>query len=545
LKGIKSTNYFDSVKKKEKHVPFHGQKPYSIRVMRTRFPPSPTGMLHVGGLRTALFCYLIAKKTKDSFLLRIEDTDQEREVPGAVENILNTLEWAGLTPDEGVVLEHGVVAQKGNYGPYIQSQRLEIYKEYAQKLLESGHAYYAFDTKEDIDRMREDGQKAGNPAPKYDLSVRMRMKNSLVMEQEEVRAKLEAGEPYVIRLKVPESRVLIAQDEIRGKVEFKSHTVDDAVLLKSDGFPTYHLANVVDDHLMKIDIVIRGEEWLPSLPKHLLLYEAFGWEQPQFAHVPLLLNPGGGKLSKRQGDVAASDYIEKGYLPEVMINFLVLLGWNPGSTKEIFSLEELVEEFSLERIQKGGAVFDTKKLDWLQGQWIRNLPIVEFAERILPTVAEKYPEAKTDSRFARRARLIQDRITFFHEAPDMLSFYYEEPQIDMELLANKKQKINRDDLPELFCIIIDTLQNTPVTKWTAHGLLEKFKEVATENNLKLGQLLWPLRVALTGKPYSPGATEIFGYDEELDSLEETESLLMNSEEVFKRLHKAQKLVHVM
>lgn len=500
-------------------------------------------MLHVGGLRTALYNYLLAKQTGGTFILRIEDTDQERSVEGAVENIVETLRWAGLEPDEGLTGfgANGNPIEQGDKGPYIQSKRLELYRKYAQKLLQPGHAYYAFDTTEELDRMREEEQRAGNPAPKYDLSVRMRMRNSLTMDGKEVQKKITANDPYVIRLKVPESRTICANDEIRGKVEFKGSAVDDTVLLKSDGFPTYHLANVVDDHLMEVDLVLRGEEWLPSLPKHLLLYEAFGWNPPKFAHVPLLLNKGGGKLSKRQGDASASDFIVKGYLPEAMINFLALLGWNPGGTEEIFSLKELIEKFSLERVQKGGAVFDTEKLDWLQGQWMRKIPLEEFAERIRPIVAEKFPEAATDPKFTRRARLIQERITFFKEAPDMLSFYYEEPQITMELLANDKQKIRREDLPELLDLVMDTLQNG-TKDWTAHKLLQQFKEVADKEGLKLGQLLWPLRVALTGKQYSPGATEIFGYDEELDTIEETASLLMDRQTVFDRLKKAQKLV---
>lgn len=425
-----------------------------------------------------------------------------------MQNILETLMWAGLEPNEGVVLEHGEISQTGNAGPYIQSQRLELYKEYAQKLLELGHAYYAFDTKEEIDRMREEGQKAGNPAPKYDLSVRMRMKNSLTMSDEEVQKKMAAGDPYVIRLKVPENHVFTTNDEVRGKVEFKSHTVDDAVLLKSDGFPTYHLANVVDDHLMKIDIVIRGEEWLSSLPKHLLLYEAFGWEAPKFAHVPLLLNQGGGKLSKRQGDVAASDYMEKGYLPEAMVNFLVLLGWNPGSTKEIFSLEELVQEFSLERIQKGGAVFDTEKLDWLQGQWVRSLPVAEFAKRILPCVTEKYPDAAQDDTFETKAGLIQERITFFHEAPEMLSYFYQEPKQDKELLASAKQKVTPDALPEILSVLLQTLESVQESDWNCDFLKDTLFAAAEEKDMKRGQILWPLRAALTGLPFSPGAFEV-------------------------------------
>ena len=478
-------------------------------------------MLHVGGLRTALFNYLLAKQAGGAFILRVEDTDQERSVEGAVENILETLQWAGLNPDEGVTPE----GEKGDKGPYVQSKRLDLYKEYAQKLLSSGHAYYAFDTTEDLDRMREEEQKAGNPAPKYDLSVRMRMSNSLTMGEEDTAAKILAGNPYVIRLKIPENQTITANDEIRGKVEFKSHTVDDAVLLKSDGFPTYHLANVVDDHLMEIDLVLRGEEWLPSLPKHLLLYEAFGWGAPKFAHVPLLLNPGGGKLSKRQGDVSASDFIEKGYLPEAMINFLALLGWNPGSTDELFSLEELIEKFSLERVQKGGAVFDTEKLDWLQGQWMRRMPIEEFADRILTIVKEKYPDASGDTDFSTKAALIQERITFFHEAPEMLSFFYEDPKFDMDLIANKKQKVTPEMVPEVLPLIIGSLDG--IQEWNAETLKDTLFALAEEKGYKNGQLLWPLRAILTGLPYSPGAFEV--------------AKVLGKEETINRLKKAQEL----
>lgn len=478
--------------------------------MRTRFPPSPTGMLHVGGLRTALYNYLIAKQTGGEFILRIEDTDQERSVPGAVENILESLHWAGLHPDEGVMLEHGKIVQKGGRGPYIQSERLELYREHALALLRSGNAYYAFDTEEEITRMREDEQKAGNPAPKYDAFMRMRMRNSLTMPPGQAEERAAAGDPHVIRLKVPEGRTIHASDEIRGLVEFRSREVDDTVLLKSDGFPTYHLANVVDDHLMKVDLVLRGEEWLPSLPKHLLLYEAFGWAAPQFAHVPLLLNKGGGKLSKRQGDVAASEYIAKGYLPEAMLNFLALLGWNPGTTQELFSLEELIAQFSMERIQKAGAVFDTEKLDWLQGQWMRKMSVTDFAFKIKNSVWNCYPQASNDTDFISKAGLIHERITFMNEAPQMLSYFYEEPSVNMDLLANKKQKVEPKMVPktlEALIEILSDLDDEPLD-WNEDHLKDVLMELVEKMNLKNSQILWPLRAALTGLPYSPGAYEV-------------------------------------
>ncbi len=474
--------------------------------MRTRFAPSPTGMLHIGGLRTALFAYLVAKQTGGQFILRIEDTDQERTVDGAVENILRTMHWAGIDPDEGVMMKDGNVVQEGAHGPYVQSERFEIYKEHAQKLIDTGFAYYAFDTKEDLDRMREEESRAGNAAPKYDASVRMRMKNSLTLPEEEWKQKLENGEPYVIRMKIPEGNVIRFNDDIRGKVEFKGMEVDDQILIKSDGFPTYHLANVVDDHYMDINMVIRGEEWLSSTPKHLLLFEYFGWNAPRYAHVPLLLNKDRSKLSKRQNDVAAEDYIEKGYLPEVIINFLSLLGWNPGGTQEMFTMQELIDAFSLDRIQKGGAVFDVDRLDWFQGQWMRSFSPEDFAGRIQPIVSEKYPEAAQDPLFEKRASLIQDRITFFSEAPEMLSYYYSEPTVDMELLANKKQKLDEKMAKEVIELLIEKLE--PVTDWTEEHLKEFLFALADEKELKKGQLLWPLRAALTGLPFSPGAYEV-------------------------------------
>lgn len=463
-------------------------------------------MLHIGALRTAMFNYLIAKQSGGTFVLRIEDTDREREVPGAIEDFLTTMHWAGIDPDEGVVMKNGVIGQEGAHGPYIQSERFDLYKKHADELLEKGFAYYAFDSKEELDRMREEETAAGNPAPKYDASVRMRMKNSLTMEEAEWKAKLDANEPYVVRMKIPEGNVIRFSDAIRGNVEFKGMEVDDQILIKSDGFPTYHLANVIDDHFMKIDMVIRGEEWLSSTPKHLLLYEYFGWPAPQFAHVPLLLNPGGGKLSKRQGDVSVRDYIDKGYLPEAVVNFIALLGWNPGTTQEIFTLQELVEQFSLDRIHKGGAVFDAERLDWFQGQWMRKFSPEEFAERIRPIVAENYPEANDDDRFTERAALIQERITFDNEAPEMLSYYYEEPAVDKELIISAKQKLDEKLTKEMVDLLIATLE--PIEDWSDENLKTVLFDVCDKKELKKGQLLWPLRAILTGLPFSPGAFEV-------------------------------------
>jgi len=472
--------------------------------MRTRFAPSPTGLLHVGGLRTALYAYLIAKQTGDEFILRIEDTDRERHVDGAIENILNTLYWAGLNPDEGVMMEKGVIVQKGDKGPYVQSERLDIYRKYADELLESGNAYYAFDTKEEIEQMRNEQRKDGIASPKYDAAARMKMKNALTLSEEDVQARLKADEPYVIRMKVDPDQIITFQDDIRGQCTFKGHEVDDQVLLKSDGFPTYHLAHVVDDHLMDIGLVLRGEEWLSSLPKHLLLFQYLGWKEPRYAHVPLLLNQDKTKLSKRQNDVDTDHYIQKGYMPEVMVNFLSLLGWNPGTTQEKFTITELQEAFSLGRVQKSGAVFDTEKLDWLQGQWIREMETDVFAGRIQPLV----PAAQDDADFVKKAALIQDRITFFNEAPEMLGYFYEEPKVTIDLLANKKQKVSAEQLPEILDAIIETLTEIPEKQWNEDDLKEKLFALADEKDLKKGQVLWPLRAALTGLPYSPGAFEV-------------------------------------
>ncbi|OIO54344.1 glutamate--tRNA ligase [Candidatus Peregrinibacteria bacterium CG1_02_54_53] len=488
--------------------------------MRTRFAPSPTGFLHVGGLRTALFAYLIARQSKGRFLLRIEDTDQQRSVEGAVENILRTLHWAGLDPDEGVMMSKGMVKQEGTKGPYVQSERLELYQKYAGQLLKDGHAYVCFCSPERLTKMRE-GQMARKQAPMYD-------RHCVHLPKKEVEQRLAQGEPHVIRLLVPHDHVFTYVDEIRGEVSFQGHTVDDQVILKSDGFPTYHLAHVVDDHLMEIDLVIRGEEWLSSTPKHLLLFERLGWEPPKYAHVPLLLNKDRTKLSKRQQDVAAEDYIQKGYLPEALINFLALLGWNPGSKQEMFSLAELTEVFSLDRVQKAGAIFDLTKLDWLQGQWIRKLPIAEFADRLQELTAKRFPGAAHDPHFKERADLIHERVTFLKDGPDMLAFFYAEPKISVELLANTKQKVSKDLLPKILKTLVETLESISEKEWVIENLKEQLLACAKEEDLSQGQLLWPLRAALTGLPYSPGAFEVtvaLGRPTTLKRLENAQKIL--------------------
>ncbi|MDB4978247.1 MAG: glutamyl/glutaminyl-tRNA synthetase [Candidatus Peribacteria bacterium] len=468
--------------------------------MRTRFAPSPTGYLHVGGLRTALYAYLLARQTKDNFILRIEDTDQGRSVDGAVEQIVHGLAWAGIAPDEGVVLENGEVAQTGDKGPYIQSERLELYKKYADQLLHDGFAYTCFCSPARLDEMRKQ-QQADHRAPMYD-------RHCLSLDPEDIADRIAAGDKYVIRMKVPHDELIEFTDVVRGEMSFRGDTIDDQVLLKSDGFPTYHLAHVVDDHLMGVDMITRSEEWLPSTPKHLLLFQAFGWPAPTYAHFPLILNKDRTKLSKRRNSVSVNGYREKGYLPEALINFLALLGWNPGTTQELFTLEELIEQFSMERVQKAGAIFDTEKLDWLQGQWMRKFSLSEFASRIRELVGEQYPAALADTEFEKKAALIQERITFFHEAPDMMSFFYTEPAVRMDVIANPKQKVTADILPDVVNILIETLGSIHEPDWNLESISSSLIAAIDASGLKKGQVLWPLRAILTGREYSPGAFEV-------------------------------------
>lgn len=485
--------------------------------MRTRFAPSPTGFLHVGALRTALFAWLVAKKTGGTFTLRIEDTDQAREVAGATANIIRTLTLAGIPPDEGVMLDpSGAVIEKGAYGPYHQSKRLAIYQEHLQSLLKNGHAYHCFCTSERLDAMRKKQQEL-RQAPMYDRTC-------IDLPKEEVEKRIAAGEKYVVRMKIPREETVTYDDAIYGSLSFKGYTIDDQVLLKSDGFPTYHLAHVVDDYLMKTDIVIRGEEWLSSLPKHLILFRMFGWTPPKYAHVPLLLNKDRTKLSKRQNDVAAEDYLTKGYLPETLLNFLALLGWNPGTEQELFSLAELVQAFTLERVQKSGAIFDLEKLDWLQGQWMRRIPAPEFASRIRPLVEAVYPAAKNDRSFTERAALIQERITFMSEAPEMLAFLYVTPVPTMDLVASPKQKITPADVPRIVSFLTTQLCNIDAAQWSRDAIVSTLEAALPASGFKKGQILWPLRAILTGREFSPGAYEVaalLGRDETLKRLQTT------------------------
>lgn len=383
--------------------------------IRTRFAPSPTGYLHVGGLRTALYNYLYAKQNNGKFILRIEDTDQNRKVEKAVENLIESMSWAGLEFDEGPGFG-------GEYGPYVQSERTDLYRNHVQELMKKGAAYPCFCSAERLARIKEENPNSGYDGHCRHLSV------------EEVKAKIDAGENYVVRQKIPEEGEVILYDIVRGKVSFPCSEVDDQILLKSDGFPTYHLANVVDDHYMKISHVIRGEEWLMSTPKHLLLYESFGWKVPKFAHLSLLLNSDKSKLSKRQGDVSVEDYRAKGYLKEALINFLALLGWNPGNNEEIFTMNQLIKKFSLKKVSKSGSIFDLKKLNWMNGQYIRQLSPEEFYDAGI----EYFPKETrwSKSEIQQMFSLYQQRISRLNEIPEKVAIFTQEyPPMSDEVQA--------------------------------------------------------------------------------------------------------------
>ena len=459
--------------------------------VRVRFAPSPTGFLHIGGLRTALYNYLFARHHGGQFILRIEDTDQERTVPGAVENIIEMLSWAGLEFDEGPHVG-------GPYGPYVQSQRLELYRQQAQVLLERGAAYYAFDTPEELERMRA-RQRAAGVAPKYD---RFSMRNSFTLPEDEVRRLLAEGAPAVVRLAVPLDLTVSFTDIIRGAITVSARDLDDQVLLKSDGFPTYHLANVVDDHFMRITHVIRGEEWIPSTPKHVLLYEAFGWEMPQFAHLPLLLNPDRSKLSKRHGDVAVEDFRRQGYFPEALVNFVALLGWNPTADRELFSLPELIASFELERVNRAAAIVDRAKLDWMNAQYLRMLPLERLARELQPWLREAgYPEYPLEY-LQRVIALLRERVTRLPEILTFGDYMFAPPRhYDWEYL----RKYWRPELPEWLRQLLGELES--VEPFTAEIIGQRVRSFIEARGATLRAIVHPLRLILTGKSVGAGMFE--------------------------------------
>ncbi|MBQ7528605.1 glutamate--tRNA ligase [bacterium] len=452
-------------------------------MVRVRFAPSPTGYLHVGGLRTALYNYLMAKRLGGQFILRIEDTDRTRLVEGAVDALLDSLKWAGITPDEGAVVG-------GDKGPYVQSERLPIYHEMAQKLIDEGHAYYCFCTPERLENMRAELSAKGESTA-YDRHCRN-------LSPEEVQERLAKGEPHVIRMKIPDGRTITFNDVVRGEVSFESSLIDDQVLIKTDGFPTYHLAVVVDDHLMGITHVVRGEEWLSSTPKHVLLYEYFGWEPPKFVHVPLIINESGKKLSKRDGDVSVESYREKGYLPEAMLNFLCLLGWNPGDEREFFTLEDLAKTFSIERVRKSGAVFDFGKLLYINGLHMRAKSNEELADLALPFFAKLGKEApergylvKVIEVMAERANLLTDYVT---EAP----YFYEDPQEYEEATIKKRWKAASHELLQGW-----SEELAKLAEFTPEAIEANLRDYAQSKGVGAGQLIHPVRLALTGVGNGP------------------------------------------
>lgn len=474
--------------------------------VRVRFAPSPTGYLHVGSLRTALYNYLFAKKQGGTYILRVEDTDQKRFVEGSMESLIRSLDSMFVGADEGVVLVNGAVTEKGSHGPYEQSKRLPLYREYVEKLLRNKQAYYCFCTHERLEELRNT-QTMNKQAPKYD-------KLCMGLSQEEREQKLNEKIPYVIRLNVnPERGAVVFQDMVRGKVSIHTKDVDDQVLMKSDGFPTYHLANVVDDHLMEITHVIRGEEWLPSTPKHVLLYESFGWEAPRFAHLPLLLNADKSKLSKRQGDVAVEDYLKKGYLKEALLNFVALLGWNPGkgSTQEIFTLDELVEAFDFAQIHKGGAVFDLKKLDWMNGEYLKKLSVDElytraqefgqFQNEFFAAVGD---DQKSEAFLKRVLTVERDRLVRLTDIGVENPFFFAMTDYDAQLLHWKDNDVamTRASLEQAEKLLGEFDDAT----WGNLTLIEE--KLLTAAGEKRGDFLWPLRVALTGAQRSPSPAQV-------------------------------------
>jgi len=499
--------------------------------VRVRFAPSPTGPLHIGGVRTALYNYLFAKNKGGKMILRIEDTDQARFVEGAEQYIIDSLKWCGIEFDESVI-------SGGDFGPYKQSERKTMYLPYADQLVKDGFAYYAFDTSEELTAMRERMKSAGVPSPQYNAVTRTTMQNSLALSEDEVTKRMEAGEAYVIRIKMPRNEEVKLNDIIRGWVVVNTNNMDDKVIFKSDGMPTYHLANVVDDYLMKITHVIRGEEWLPSAPLHVLLYRYLGWEDkmPQFAHLPLILKPdGNGKLSKRDGDrlgfpvfptewmnpetkEISSGYRESGYIKEAFINMLSFLGWNPGTTQEIFSMQGLIESFSLERVGKAGAKFDVDKTRWFNQQYLRSKSKEDLSQDLQIILKENGVEAE-DSFVATVCEQLKERSTFVKDMWEEGIYYFAAPTTYDEKTIRKKWK---EDTPKYMLELKDRLSE--LSDFSSESIEIEFKKYLEENELGMGKLLPAFRVSLTGLGMGPSLFDI--------------ASLLGKEETIKRMETA-------
>ena len=473
--------------------------------VRTRFAPSPTGFMHVGNLRTALFEYLIAKSQGGEFILRIEDTDQERYVEGAVDVIYDTLRQVGLNHDEGPDVG-------GEYGPYVQSARKEIYGKYAEQLVKEGKAYYCFCTKERLDALHENKEQNGGG---YDRHCRN-------LPQDEVQRLLAAGTPHVIRQKMPIEGSTTFNDIVYGPITIENKELEDQILLKSDGYPTYNFANVIDDHLMKITHVVRGCEYLTSTPKYNLLYEAFGWDVPTYVHLPLIMgkNADGSvsKLSKRHGSTGFADLVKDGYLPEVIVNYIALLGWCPKDNREIFSLEDLVQNFSIDGISKSPAVFDYEKLLWFNGEYIRAMSPEEFTRRAMPFYRQVFPEGERP--WDVLTEILQKRVSRFTEIPEMLAFFKELPEYGAELFINKKSKTNLENSADMLKAAIPVLE--ALQQWTLDAIHDAMMNLVPQLGVKNGTLLWPVRIAAAGQTVTPGGAFeilcILGRDESLRRL---------------------------
>ncbi|MDR2899299.1 MAG: glutamate--tRNA ligase [Clostridiales bacterium] len=476
-------------------------------MVKSRFAPSPTGYMHIGNLRSALYEYLIAKSMGGHFILRLEDTDTARFVEGSTEVIFNTLKLVGLDHDEGPDVG-------GPNGPYVQSQRLPIYKKYATQLVESGQAYYCFCTKERLDTLHHEGEEGGG----YDRFCRN-------LTPEEVKKNLGDGLPYCIRQLIPEGKTTF-NDEVYGSITVDNEELDDQVLLKSDGYPTYNFANVVDDHLMEITHVVRGSEYLPSAPKYNLLYEAFGWEIPKYVHLPLILSANGGKLSKRRGDASFEDLLNMGFLKEAVLNYIALLGWSPGDNREIFSLAELVNAFDIKGLSKSPSTMDMTKLVWMNGEYFKNMDEDVFYEKALPVLKEAVKRENAD--YKKLADIAKTRISFLKDIPELFDFMDKLPEYDTELYVHKKMKTDKENSLTALKETLEFFKNNEV-KWDNDSLYLALSDIVTKLGIKNSQILWPVRTALSGKPTSPaGASELMellGKDESIKRIEKGIELL--------------------
>ncbi|WP_334298080.1 glutamate--tRNA ligase [Anaerotignum lactatifermentans] len=468
--------------------------------VRTRFAPSPTGYMHIGNLRTALYEYLIAKSQGGKFILRIEDTDQERLVEGATDVIYNTLRMTGLHHDEGPDIG-------GDYGPYVQSERMGMYMDYAKELVEKGQAYYCFCTKERLESLKESNAE-GAAFAKYD-------RHCLHLSPEEVQAKLDAGVPYVIRQKMPDSGTTTFTDVVYGEITVDNAELDDQILMKADGFPTYNFANVVDDHLMCITHVVRGSEYLSSTPKYNLLYEAFGWEPPVYVHLPAVMRDAHHKLSKRHGDKSFEDLINEGYLVDAIVNYIALLGWSPGDTREIFTLKELEECFDISGLSKSPSIFDIKKLTWMNGEYMKNMDFEKFYALAEPKLTEALGGTGLDLR--KIAELLQKRLETLNDIPGLVGFFKELPEYGTELYTHKKMKTNDEIALSSLKAALPVLEG--LADWNTQSIHDALMALVGELGIKNGQLLWPVRTALSGEPTSPGGAmelaDILGREESL------------------------------